>query len=191
MRFIFRALVILLVFSSSSGLAHDSASAKWANNQILFGDIAPVTPNNFADQVWSIDLMNGDDRLMFDLLEGFYEEVHWEGSDRITTRAFGNETGRFKILCAQVFHGNLEGDSFCTIYVVDKKVEGEKDLATSFNGPDATVVYKDQDKALQWLINMMGEEIHSFEIIRHKYRFETACSAVSRECTWKIRFNEE
>ena len=27
-------------------------------------------------RVWSVDLMNGDDRFMFDLLEGFHETTH-------------------------------------------------------------------------------------------------------------------
>lgn len=128
---------------------------------------------------------------MFDLLEGFHETTHWDGPERITERAFGNESGRFKILCSQGFVGNLELDSACTIYVVDKKVEGEKDLETVFDGPNVTLKYKDQDKTLQWLVNMKGDDIHSFEIIRREYRFESVCSVIRRECTWKIRFNDE
>lgn len=144
-----------------------------------------------AKTVWELELMNGDDRMMFDLLEGFDEYSYWDGDESVVERKFGSETGRFKIICEQRHIGGLELDSACTLYVVDEKIEGETDLETSFSGPDLTLKYKNPDKTLQWMINMMGDEIHSFEIIRREYRFEAFCSAASRECTWKIRFNEE
>lgn len=155
--------------------------------------ILPVTVFAKAEtgKVWELELMNGDDRMMFDLLEGFNEFSYWDGAESVVERTFGSETGRFKIICEQRHMGGLEMDSACTLYVVDRKIEGEKDLVTSFSGPDVTLKYKNPDKTLQWMINMMGDEIHSFEIIRREYRFEAFCSAASRECTWKIRFNED
>lgn len=142
-------------------------------------------------KIWELELMNGDDRMMFDLLEGFDEYSYWDGDESVVERRFGNETGRFKIICEQRHMGGLEMDSACTLYVVDKKIEGEKDLETTFHGSDLILKYKNPEKTLQWMVNMMGDEVHSFEIIRREYRFETFCSAASRECTWKIRFNEE